>query len=110
MGHQRFLLRQFQFEFFAENCSESLFDRFCLCFGANECYCKVISVSALLESSVVGVLGVNGGKFLSLLFDLLGSLLLSSAPSFLLRTALFLEKLLWGFRRHQTRVWQAIPH
>jgi hypothetical protein len=25
-------------------------------------------------------------------------------------TALFLEKLLWGFRRHETRVWQAIPH
>jgi hypothetical protein len=25
-------------------------------------------------------------------------------------TALLLEKLLWGFRRLETRVWQAIPH
>ena len=36
MGDQRFLFGQFQLEFFAEKCSESLFDLFCLFFGATD--------------------------------------------------------------------------
>lgn len=80
MGNQRFLFRQFQLEFFAQKGSESVFDLFCLCFGANECQSEVVGVSALLESSVVGVVGIDGGKFLRLSFALLSGLLLPALP------------------------------
>ena len=37
VGYQRFLFRQIELEFFKQECSESLFDCFCLILWSNEC-------------------------------------------------------------------------
>src|SRR5258708_2084424 len=74
MGNQRLFFREIELEFFKQKCSETLFDDFCLILWSDEREGEVVRIACISESSVVGVLWITRGKFLCLLFDLLGSL------------------------------------
>jgi hypothetical protein len=76
VGDQRLLIRKIELEFFKQECSEPLFDSLCFFLGADKRQCEVVCIPYVSQSSKVGVLGINRGKFLSLLLDFVGNLLL----------------------------------
>src|SRR6266705_1644342 len=76
MRDERLFLRQFEFEFFAQERSELLFDLFGFCFWSRKTQYKVIGVPTKSEAPVVGVLEIVRRKLLGLSSHPLGSLLL----------------------------------
>src|SRR5258708_16023477 len=47
MGDHGLFLRQIEFEFFAQECSEVLFDLFCLFLWSDECQRKIVGIPAI---------------------------------------------------------------
>src|SRR5258708_19089550 len=72
MRNQGFLFREIQFEFFLQKCPQLLLDFLCFLLWADKSQKKVICVSYVAKSSVVGVIWVDGRKLLRLLSECLG--------------------------------------